>query len=283
VKKIFFAGGFILAAGIGFLRGDVIPTVPDLKTETSSSTVVYPSSHPIVLQEVRNTAFCAGEKLTFLIKYEFVGAGTATMEVGDGAPIEGRPTLHIESKAESNKFVDSFFKVRDFNASTLDAASLASLNFHQNLKEGGYQVIRNTSFDYKHHSYKFQKVKKGHVTERTGPVQEPLQDILSAFFLTRTLPLKPGETYEITVFNDEDVYSLVVKVHPKIQKITVPAGKFECLQIDPGIKGDAIFQAKEGKMTIWLTNDESRIPVLIRTRVFIGAVDAELSSFSLGR
>lgn len=234
---------------------------------------------PIQLTPVKNTAFSSGEKLVFAIKYEFVTAGTATMEVYDGQLIDNRPTLHIQSRAQSNSFIDTFFKVRDFNASTIDRAALVSRAFHQNLKEGKYSVIRNTSIDYNRRAYTFQRIRKGKTTERTGAINQPVFDILSAFFYARTLPIKTGETFEITVFSDEDVYQLVVKVHTKLERVSVPAGKFECFRLDPAVLGDGIFKAKEGKMQLWLTNDERKMPVLIRSKVFIGAFDAELASY----
>ncbi len=261
---------------------DVIPRSPDVPLSTASAHgagVVNGATVPIRLSDVANSAFCVGEQLTFVIKYEFVNAGTATMSVKQGPLIDGRPSMHIETVASSNGFVDAFFKVRDFNASTVDSASLNSRNFHQNLKEGGYKVIRNTSIDYNKRAYTFQRTKNNHTTERTGVIQQPVYDILSAFFYTRTLDLKPGKTEEMTVFSDEDIYQMVIKVDPKVETITVPAGKFRCLKIEPGLKGDSIFQSNGSKMFIWLTNDEKKMPVLIRSKVFIGAFDAELASY----
>lgn len=224
----------------------------------------------------RERGFHPGEKLKFIIKYQFVGAGTATMEITEGATIQGRPTIRYETKAQSNNFIDSFFKVRDFNASTVDKATLTSLGFHQNLKEGKYKVMRTTVMDYGTNTYTFEKIYKGKTTQRAGPLEDHMQDILSSFFYARTLPLELGKEYTVTVFSDGDVYPLKIKVGPKLQKISVPAGKFECIKIEPNVSGDAIFKTEDGKMTIWLSNDEKRTPVLIRSKVFIGAVDAEL-------
>ena len=127
------------------------------------------------------------------------------------------------------------------------------------------------------------RTKKGKTQEWSGPLNQALCDILSSFYYARTLPLKPGEHYEISVFSDEVAYQLAINVHPKVQKISVPAGKFECVRIDPVILGDGIFKAKDGKMSMWLTNDEKKMPVLLRSRVFIGAVDAELTDFTYGK
>lgn len=248
--------------------------VPSAIVTTSSNTFV-----PILLTTKANTAFDVGEKLKFIIKYEFIGAGTASMTVSEGPPVNNRPTLHLESKADSNSFVDKFFKVRDTNSSTVDRESLASLFFHQNLKEGNYHVMRNTSLNYETGEFHFEKTKKGKTNSESGLIDQPLQDILSSFFFTRTLPLEPGRDYAINVFSDGDVYSLKVKVYAKTQEIKVPAGRFECLRVEPTLVGDAIFKAKEGQMTIWMTNDARRMPVLLRSKVFIGAFDAELLEY----
>src|SRR5262245_34470134 len=127
------------AASIGLAEPPVPVPTPAVVTSTMP---------PIVLPESPNTAFCVGEKLVFSLNYEFVKAGEATMEVMNGPRVNGRPTIYIESNAKSTGFVDTFFRVRDFNASTVDRESLAAVSFHQNLREGDYRVIRNTTFDY---------------------------------------------------------------------------------------------------------------------------------------
>jgi hypothetical protein len=259
MRKFFPAAAFLMLAASPLASAEKKPAVP--------------------LVPVENTAFKVGEKLEFVIKYEFVVGGKATLEVTEGPIISGRQTLNIQSKAESNNFVDAFFKVRDFNGSATDKISLASLHFHQNLKEGKYHVVRNTALDYNEGTYSWEKIYKGKTTRRTGKLAQPVQDILSAFYRTRTLPLERGKEYSVTVFSDEEVYPLSVKVATDTEKVKVDAGKFDCIRIEPVIKGDAIFKAREGKMTIWLTNDSRRMPVLIRSRVAVGAFDAELVKY----
>lgn len=237
------------------------------------------ASEPFLLPAISNNAFWTGETLKFDIKYEFVTAGTAVMTVKTGPASDGVPTYHIETKAESNNFVDKFFKVRDYNSAMVDRDSLLSLSFHQNLKEGGYAVIRTTTFDYNTHRYSFVRTRRGTTTERKGGLTGPVMDALGAFFYTRTLDLQPGDEISVAVFSDEQIYPLNIKVAPKIETIKVEAGKFDCLRIEPLTEGDAIFQTSDGRMQIWLTNDQYKMPVLIRSKVFIGAFDAELQSF----
>jgi hypothetical protein len=263
-----------VAASAGLLsspvRGDAPPP-----TETGKPTDL--SKLPALAVK----AFGPGEKLSYVIKYEFVVAGKASLEVGEAAPVDGRPTLSFTSRAESNDFTDVFFKVRDFNLAQVDRATMASLRFHQNLHEGNYKVIRNTSVDYGKGVYTYHQEKRGKTRESSGPVDGPVADILSSFFVTRTLALEAGKNYRIKVLSDEKVYFLRVDVGSKVETIKVPAGKFACIKVQPQIIGDAIFKAQEGRMTIWLTNDERRVPVLIRSKVAVGSFDAELESLEL--
>ncbi len=234
---------------------------------------------PIPYVAVKNDAFKPGEKLKFALKYEFVVAGTATMEVQEGPVINNRPTLNIVSAAKSNGVIDKMFKVRDFNGAMVDRATLASVHFHQNLKEGGYQVIRNTSVDYPNREYRYERIHKGKTTTKTGEITQLSADILSAFFVTRTRALEPGKDYSVDVFSDEKIYPLLVHVQPKLETVKVGAGKFECLRLEPAIQGDSIFKASDGKMSLWVTNDARHMPVLIRSKVAVGAFDAELIEY----
>jgi hypothetical protein len=240
------------------------------------------STQSVTLTPHPQVAFYPGEKFEFDIKYEFIHAGEASLEVTRSIFVASRPTLGFLSIARSNGFVDNFFKVRDFNGSQVDEASLASVNFHQNLREGHYRVLRTTSINYELGKYFFEKVRKGNTTKQEGPITQPVSDILSSFFYTRTLPLEPGKEYSFPVFSDQEIYQMKVVVGPKLEKIRVEAGEFLCLRVTPQVIGDAIFQASDGKMTIWMTNDERKMPVLIRSKVAVGAFDAELTKYRPG-
>ncbi len=250
------------------------------QAEDAAALVLSSTTKPIHLPRAENKAFEVGEKLEFNIHYQFIDAGEATLEVQEGSLVMGRRTFNILSTAKSNSFIDVFFPVRDINGSMTDRDSLASITFHQNLHEGHYKVIRNTTIQYDAGKYEFTRYYKGQTQTSAGPITQPVHDILSAFYLTRTLALIPGGDYEFPVFSDGELYPLDVKVDPQIETIRVKAGKFECLKVTPIVVGDTIFQASKGKMTIWMTNDARKMPVLIRSKAAIGAFDAELTRYS---
>ena len=38
----------------------------------------------------------------------------------------------------------------------------------------------------------------------------------------------------------------------------------------------------EGKLTVWLTNDRLKMPVLMKSKVLVGSISAELTDYELG-
>jgi hypothetical protein len=89
---------------------------------------------------------------------------------------------------------------------------------------------------------------------------------------------KKGEVIQMKNFVDDSTYTLGVKIHGK-QTVSVEAGTFECIVIEPMVTKGGLFKS-EGKILIWITNDERKIPVKVSTKVLIGAIEAELTRFS---
>jgi hypothetical protein len=59
------------------------------------------------------------------------------------------------------------------------------------------------------------------------------------------------------------------------QKVKTPAGKFQCVVVEPLLKAGGIFKNK-GRLVIWLTDDERRIPVQMKSKVMIGSIKVVL-------
>ena len=65
------------------------------------------------------------------------------------------------------------------------------------------------------------------------------------------------------------------------QKIKVPAGRFDCVVVEPILKAGGIFKNK-GRLVIWLTDDDRRMPVLMRSKVLIGSISVVLQEVRSG-
>lgn len=224
-----------------------------------------------------NNAFQVGESILYVIKYGVVPSGFATLEIPNAEPVNGRNAYHIVSRAKTNKGTGMFFKVRDVNESWMDIESLCSLRFFQHLQEGLHERETRTDYDHPNGKFLFWKKRKGKESTNEGGMPPYVQDVLSSLYYIRSQELEVGKDYALDANSGGKTWPLKVHVE-KIQTIRVPAGKFECYKVEPILAGDGIFQQK-GKLEVWLTRDERKIPVLMRSRVLVGAFDAEMQAY----
>ncbi len=219
------------------------------------------------LRTINNKAFSLGEKLYFDIHWEIANVGSATLHVADTLLYNGRTVYSVESRAQSNKVISSFYRVDDRANSYIDTEGIYSHRLEKHLKEGGYRADRLFLFD---------QANKLAVAHRdTLSVPEYCQDILSAFYYVRTQELEIGKTIEVPHFDNGKVYDLVVNVLKK-QRVRVPAGTFNCIVVEPKMRGEGLFK-HQGRIKIFLTDDEKKIPVLLISKVVFGEVAAKLS------
>jgi len=63
------------------------------------------------------------------------------------------------------------------------------------------------------------------------------------------------------------------------EEIVTPVGRFKTIVVHPLLKSEGIF-ARTGDMFIWLTDDERRIPVQMKSKVIVGSITATLTGGS---
>jgi LysM repeat protein len=216
-----------------------------------------------------NACFGPGEQLSFSVEYFGISAGFATLSVLEGPKLHSRPTYHLLAEARTHPAFEWFYKVRDKIESYFDQQSLFPWRYEKHLREGGYSNDSDMSYDQAQ-----QRVIKDQ--GRTIVSAPPLtQDVLSEFYYFRTLPLKVGDDIKIPVVADDGkIYDLRVNVLRR-ERITVPAGTFNCLMVEPYLNFEGLFQHK-GKLHIWVTDDVRRVPVLIKSEILIGSINIVL-------
>ena len=223
---------------------------------------------------VSNRAFGVGERLEFSVGYGVIKAGTAVMEIPEMVKLDGRKCYHIVSTAKSNKFFSVFFKVDDKVESFMDVHGLYSLRYDKHLREGKFRADISMIFDQENHLALYNSGRD------TFEVAEYAQDVLSAFYFVRTQELTVGKSIFVENHTDKKNYPLEVRVLRK-ERRKVEAGEFDCVVVEPLLKTPGIFKQK-GSLTIWLTDDEVKMPILMKSKVIIGSISTELISYKLG-
>lgn len=186
---------------------------------------------------LENHAFKEGEKLTFNLNYGFVTAGVAVMEIPRIKKISGREAYHVTFEVNSVPSFDMFYKVRDRYETYIDIEGLFPWRFEQHIREGGYTRDFSAFFDQR----------KGIAKTSEGEYDIPIyvNDIVSAFYFARTFDysnMKVNDLFHLQNFYKDKVYDLDVRYLGK-ETIEVPAGKFDCIIVEPLVKEGGLFRA----------------------------------------
>ena len=249
---------------------------PDLEGQvmTEEIAVKFPSGK-FVSRNVDNEVWGVGEQITYSIDYGFYRAGIATMSVLGEKMINGGVCYQIQTTARSNDFISKFYKVDDKVTSYIDIMGLFSRRFEKRLREGKYESDRIVDF-YHNRLIALNTTKKYLLTE----IPLYVQDILSALYYIRTFDFEVGKDEIVNVYADGKVYPLKIIVHKK-EDITVPAGTFSCLKIEPILKSEGIFSQK-GRLIIWVTDDNLKVPVKMTSKIIIGSIGSNMESYKFG-
>jgi hypothetical protein len=148
------------------------------------------------------------------------------------------------------------------------------------LREGKTTCRVETVFDQPEQRFLHRKWKNGKESSRDGSAPPFVQDVLSALTYIRTRPLEVGGEVAVDANSGGVTWPLVVRVRRR-ESIRVPAGRFQCLRLEPVLAGEGIFQAK-GRLEVWVTEDIPHVPVLLRSKVKVGSFDAEMKDYRPG-
>jgi hypothetical protein len=225
------------------------------------------------LRKIKNEAFGVGERLVFDVNYLNITAGEAVMAVSSIDSIAGRRCFKVSFTVNSTPFFSSVYKVEDRYFTFIDVEAIVPWKFEQHIREGSYRRDFIADFDQIQHIAR--------TTEGQYEIPEYTHDIMSAFYYARILDystLKVGEGPTLFNFYKDKSHELKVRFLGR-QELEVEAGTFNTIVIEPLVKEGGLFKS-EGRIVIWLTDDERKIPIRVNTKVVIGSIDTELREYS---
>lgn len=217
-------------------------------------------------------AFPIPEKLIFDISWSGIKAGTATQEI-----LRDGDVLRMVSTARSATWLSAFFTVDDrIEAVMTRATPELPIGFPASYTEKVHEgpTRRHKVVTFNHHQQQAlvdDLIGKSKTTFAITPIT---YDSLSCFFYARTQKMEPGSSFFVDVFDGKKLVKTEVKVIGR-EMVETDMGKFRTVHISPTLKTEGIF-SKTGDIHIWLTDDERRIPVRMRSKVKIGSITATL-------
>jgi hypothetical protein len=225
-------------------------------------------------RKITNNAFTNNEKLEFRVHYGLINAASIVFEVGPALVQKyDRKCFNVKAEGKTLKSFDWAYKVRDRFETYIDAEAIAPISYNKNIQEDKY--TDNDLVTFKHNSKKLFGVK--------GMLDMPVytHDVISAIYYVRNIDFtnsKVGDKFPLDVYLDNKIYNLGFKYAGK-ETITTDIGKVKCIKLVPTLIVDRVFKDQED-MTVWISDDENKIPIRVKAKIMVGSIKVDLTSYS---
>ncbi|MFP9113118.1 DUF3108 domain-containing protein [Flavobacterium sp. RHBU_3] len=225
------------------------------------------------------SAFKAGEFFKFRIHYGVVNAGYATLEVKD-ATKNGKKVYHVVGNGYTTGMTKFFFKVTDLYESYFDKETGKPYQYVRKIDEGGYTKDQEGFFNQANNTVLVKDYK--HKKQKTISVTENVQDIVSTFYYLRNHPkvntMKVGESINVDMFFDDEVTKFKLKFIGR-EDISTKFGTVSTMIFRPLVQAGRVFKEEES-LTVWISDDDNKIPLRIKASLAVGSLKADLESYS---
>lgn len=226
----------------------------------------------------REDAFDVGEWFKFRIHYGIVTAGYATLEVKE-AVRNNKKVFHAVGRGYTTGMSKLFFKVEDTYESYFDKVTGKPYQFVRKIDEGGYTKNQEGFFNQDKNTILVKDYKNK--TENNFSTPEQVQDIVSTFYYLRNHPnidkLKVGESISIDMFFDNETTKFKLK-YLGTEDLDTKFGTVPTMIFRPLVQSGRVFKEEES-LTVWISDDDNKLPIRIKASLAVGSLKADLESF----
>jgi len=235
-------------------------------------------------QNQTHRAFRPGERVEYKAYYNWgfiwIHAGNVRFTVKQKQH-NNQNTLLFNAYGRSLKSYDWIFKVRDHFQSVVREDDLSPLDFIRETYEGGYAVDNRYIFDHNRRKiYSQVDNSKEDYQEDTLDFNPPVYDVLTAIYHARTLDFSRysiNEKIPLSLIIDNEIYELYLRYQGK-ERIKIPKDRhYNCIKFSAMLVEGTIFRGGE-HLSVWVTDDKNRIPVMVKAKILVGSVKAIIES-----
>ncbi|MGA3280872.1 MAG: DUF3108 domain-containing protein [Smithella sp.] len=223
--------------------------------------------------------FQPGEKLTYKVIWGIIPAGELTLQVLPQETIYGIEAYHFVMITKTSKVVDLIYKVRERQDSYVDAAMTHSL-FYKKKTESQHPRDEKIEFNWEKMESTFTNFGQSNPPIHVVP---GTFDPLALFYAFRLRNLKENSEIHIPVTDGNKVSMEVMADVGKTEVIEIEGKMYDTIQITPNIEtmdklDKVVKKSDHPRLKVWVTADEKKIPIKIRTKVGIISFDFDLVS-----
>jgi hypothetical protein len=251
----------LLTATVSLLMAQ---TPPKTSAAAKKTVPADPKPDPVVKTPVRFV-----DRLTYDVEWRLIHAGAVV--------IEAQPE-HADLKLDSAGMVSSLFKVHDVYSVNFDDGFCATAA-NMESEEGKRHHLTKITFDRAANRATYLErdlLRDAVLHSDSVAIPNCVQDVVGAFLKLRHASLGPGQSMQIPMSDGRRSASVRIDAQER-EEVKTPSGDFKTIRYEGNMMNGVIYTRK-GRVFIWLTDDERRMPVQIRLRLQfpVGTVTLQL-------
>ncbi len=219
--------------------------------------------------------FQPGEKLTFAVTWGFIPVGEGTLQVMPATSVDGVEAMHFSMTVRTNGFGDIFYRVRDRMEGFTDGEMTRSL-LYKKISEGRSRRNVTVTYDWEEKRAHYFNHGEEHASVALLPGS---YDPLSMFYAFRFFDLEVGRALALPVSDGKKTVAGEAFVMER-GVIDVRGVDYDTFLVRVDTKDlDGVFKkSRDAELLIWVTADKRRIPVRIKSSIFVGSFTVDLVS-----
>lgn len=230
-----------------------------------------------------------GEELHYTVSYRaklFPNTEVATVDVTtvEGS-MDGILAYKVTGYGRTLPAFRWFFSIEDTYTVWVDPATLRSMRFEGDIREGKYTFRNRYDYDWdnlKVHTW--WQSRENPPKTKTMTITENGMDAVSLYFNLRSIDtdkMRIGERRSLEMVLEDTVRTLDFRFLGREVKKINKQGSFRTLKFACQIGTSDGFSFTDGtEFTVWISDDRNKIPLYIESPIRVGSIQAYISSFS---
>lgn len=213
--------------------------------------------------------------LTYQVEWRLVHAGDVRLHwQPGGAPKSGDANLHLETAG----LVAKLYTVNNDYRSKYDPGYCA-LSTAMDIREGSRQRQTQVIYDrQKARAFFLERdlAKNAQIANAEVATPACVHDVIGGLMALRYVKLEPGQSVNLPISDGKKFAQVRIEAQER-EMVKTPLGTYPAIRYEVSLMNGVIYN-RSGRVFVWLTDDERRLPVQFRVRlqILIGTINLQL-------
>ncbi len=256
----------------------VLVITATLGSASKAEEVLLANPETVPVYQPKFYPFEAGEKAVYRASWNgMVSVATAEVQTMPTV-VEGRKAYQVRVEARTSRLLDWIWRMRGTITSTFDAVALTPSHYLFRQRENSRVIDTEAILNNRTDRWAVNRQQKGRKPRVFEFDSENTFDPISAVFLARSIDFDVGDRLYFKVFGGRHRYLLELTVDGK-EAVELDSGKkVNAFRIVPRIQNltKTGYAGRINQATIWISDDERRLPIKLSSKIFVGTVHMEL-------